>query len=101
MAEFGALNWSILGIYVIANLWLGFYLGKKIESAEDFFLGDRSIPWWAIGISVVVTLAADLDLAGFRAGYRWVAGCYLVAAIYLALAYPSGTAADRQRATVG
>ena len=42
----------------------------------------------------------DLDLAGFRAGYRWVAGCYLVAAVYLALAYPSGTAADRQRAAI-
>ena len=54
MAEFGALNWTILALYVIANLGLGFYLGKKIESAEDFFLGDRSIPWWAIGISVVL-----------------------------------------------
>ncbi len=64
MAEFGALNWSILAIYVVANLGLGFYLGKKIESAEDFFLGDRSIPWWAIGISVVSTYVSALTFLG-------------------------------------
>ena len=60
MAEFGALNWSILVLYIIANLFLGFVLGKKIQSADDFFLGDKSIPWWAIGISVVSTYVSAL-----------------------------------------
>lgn len=64
MAEFGTLNWSILVVYVIANLGLGFYLGKKIESANDFFLGDKSIPWWAIGISVVSTYVSALTFLG-------------------------------------
>ena len=30
MNDFGTLNWSILAIYIVANLLLGFYLGKKI-----------------------------------------------------------------------
>lgn len=64
MGDFGTLNWSILAIYVVANLGLGFYLGGKIESAEDFFLGDRSIPWWAIGISVVSTYVSALTFLG-------------------------------------
>ncbi len=64
MDEFGALNWSILAIYVLANLALGFYLGQKIESAEDFFLGDRSIPWWAIGVSVISTYVSALTFLG-------------------------------------
>ncbi len=64
MAEFGALNWSILVFYVVANLGLGFVLGKKVESAEDFFLGDKSIPWWAIGISVVSTYVSALTFLG-------------------------------------
>ena len=64
MAQFGTLNWSILVIYVIATLALGFYLGKKIESANDFYLGDRSIPWWAIGISVVSTYVSALTFLG-------------------------------------
>ncbi len=64
MNEFGILNWSILAVYVIANLGLGFFLGKKIESANDFFLGDKSIPWWAIGISVVSTYVSALTFLG-------------------------------------
>ncbi len=64
MNEFGPLNWSVLAVYIIANLMLGFFLGKKISSSKDFFLGDRSIPWWAIGISVVSTYVSALTFLG-------------------------------------
>ena len=64
MSEFGSLNWSILVIYIITNLLLGFFLGKKITSAKDFFVGDKSIPWWAIGISVVATYVSALTFLG-------------------------------------
>ncbi|MEH6590549.1 MAG: sodium:solute symporter [Halioglobus sp.] len=64
MTEFGALNWSILAFYVAANLAMGYFLGRKIESANDFFLGDKSIPWWAIGISVVSTYVSALTFLG-------------------------------------
>ena len=47
MAEFGLLNWAILVIYVIANLLLGYVLGKKINTAQDFFLGNKTTPWCA------------------------------------------------------
>ena len=69
MPEFGVLNWSILGLYLIANIFLGFVLSKKVESAEDFYLGRRTIPWWAIGISVVATYVSALSFLG---GPAWV-----------------------------
>ena len=53
---------------------------------------------YAIGISVVLTLAADLDLAGFRAGYTWVAICFAGSAVIMAVRYPSGSAVSRQAA---
>ena len=64
MGNFGTLNWSILLVYVIGNLYLGYVLGKKIESAEDFFLGRRTTPWWAIGISVIATYVSALSFLG-------------------------------------
>ncbi|TQV81189.1 sodium/solute symporter [Exilibacterium tricleocarpae] len=64
MTEFGTLNWSILLVYILVNLYIGFLLGKKINSAEDFFLGDRSTPWWAIGISVLGTYVSALTFLG-------------------------------------
>lgn len=64
MTDFGALNWSVLVIYIAANLVLGYLLGRKVTSSNDFFLGDRSIPWWAIGISVVSTYVSALTFLG-------------------------------------
>lgn len=69
MAEFGALNWSILGLYIVANLYLGFALSKRVETAEDFYIGRRNTPWWAIGISVVATYVSALSFLG---GPAWV-----------------------------
>ena len=64
MAEFGTLNWSILVGYLALNLLLGFVLSKKIETADDFFLGRRNTPWWAIGISVIATYVSALSFLG-------------------------------------
>ena len=51
MAEFGTLNWAVVIVYIIGNLLLGFILSKRVETADHFFLGRRTTPWWAIGIS--------------------------------------------------
>ena len=64
MNEFGTLNWSILGSYIALTLYMGYHLGLKVNSAEDYFLGDRSTPWWAIGISVLGTYVSALTFLG-------------------------------------
>jgi SSS family solute:Na+ symporter len=64
MKEFGTLNWAILGAYIVGNLLLGFVLSKKVSTAEHYFLGQRTIPWWAIGISVVATYIGALTFLG-------------------------------------
>ena len=69
MPEFGLLNWTILGIYLAANIYMGYALGKRVESAEDFYVGRRTTPWWAIGISVVATYVSALSFLG---GPAWV-----------------------------
>ena len=69
MPEFGVLNWSILGLYLLANICLGFALSKRVETAEDFYLGRRTTPWWAIGVSVVATYVSALSFLG---GPAWV-----------------------------
>ncbi len=64
MGEFGALNWTILVVYIFGNLMLGYFLGKKVHTADDYYLGDRTTPWWAIGISVVATYVSALSFLG-------------------------------------
>jgi SSS family solute:Na+ symporter len=64
MNEFGTLNWFILIAYIIGNLVLGWVLSKRISTANDFFLGRRTTPWWAIGISVIATYVSALSFLG-------------------------------------
>ncbi|MBC6429104.1 MAG: sodium/solute symporter [Cellvibrionales bacterium] len=71
MADFGLLNWSIVFIYLLANLGLGWYMSRRVATAENYYLGDRSAPWWAIGISVVATYVSALSFLG---GPAWAYG---------------------------
>lgn len=64
MQEFGTLNWSILVAYVICNLVLGYFLSKRVRTAEHYFLCQRTTPWWAIGFSVVATYVGALSFLG-------------------------------------
>lgn len=64
MTEFGSLNWAILIFYTIANLALGLVIGKKIETADDFYVGQKQTPWWAIGISVIATYVSAMTFLG-------------------------------------
>lgn len=41
--------------YLIAVTVFGIVLSGKQETTEDYFVGDRSVPWWAISASIVAT----------------------------------------------
>jgi SSS family solute:Na+ symporter len=64
MTEFGALNWTILIVYILANLLLGYVISKKVSTADDFYLGQKQTPWWAIGISVIATYVSAMTFLG-------------------------------------
>jgi len=64
MTVFSNLDWTIVVIYLAGNLYLGYLLSKKVSTAEDFYVGRKSTPWWAIGISVVATYVSALTFMG-------------------------------------
>ena len=56
------IDYGIIILYMVSVLLLGFYFEKKASKGIDsFFLGDRDIPWWALGAS---GMAANVDLSG-------------------------------------
>ncbi len=84
MAEFGALNWAIVALYLLANLALGLAFSRKVSSAADYQLGTRSSPWWAIGVSVIATYVSALSFVG---GPAWAYGDGM-AALAIHINYP-------------
>jgi SSS family transporter len=55
---------------MLGILYLGYALGKTNESEEDYFIASRSLPWYAIGLSVGVTMiSANSFIGGPGWGY--------------------------------
>lgn len=84
MESFGALNWGIVIVYLLVNLLLGWLMSRKISTAEDYYIGDRSAPWWAIGVSVIATYISALSFLG---GPAWAYGDGM-AALAIHINYP-------------
>lgn len=56
------LDYSIIALYLGAILALGFWLQRRAAAGiESYFLGNRKLPWWALGAS---GMASNTDLAG-------------------------------------
>lgn len=53
--EFGTLNYTVLVVYLLALVSMGFYFSRRERGTEDFFLAGRRIPWWAAGLSIYAT----------------------------------------------
>src|SRR5688500_3613980 len=41
--------------YLIGITAFGIWYAGKQETTEDYFVGDRNVPWWAIAASIVAT----------------------------------------------
>jgi SSS family solute:Na+ symporter len=58
------IDWTIIGAYLIWIVWDGLRLSAKSEGLEGYFLASRSIPWWAVGLSVMATQLSAITMIG-------------------------------------
>ena len=75
-------------IILAIGLWVSRSKDGKEKSAEDYFLASKSLPWWAIGASLIAAnISAEQFIAmngsGFAAGlaiasYEWMAAITLL-----------------------
>ena len=72
----GRIDYIIIVIYLLGTVSLGAYLGRRMRTGKDYFLAGRSLPWWAIGMSLVVTDIGAVDMVGV-AGSAYLYGIVL------------------------
>ncbi len=56
------LDWLIVGFYLVYITYDGLRLTKKSNEVEGYFLAGRSLPWWAVGLSVMATQLSAITL---------------------------------------
>jgi SSS family solute:Na+ symporter len=65
-----AIDWTIIGVYLIWIVWDGIRLSKDTGKLEGYFLASKSLPWWAVGLSVMATqLSAITMVSSTGQGY--------------------------------
>lgn len=59
----GWLDWIVIVVYLVSMLGMGlyFYLREKRMSTSDFFVGGRTIPFWAVGISLYAANTSSIS----------------------------------------
>ena len=58
-----ALDWAVIAVYLMGMVGIGLYFYRRDaqKSEAEFFLGGRSIPFWAAGISLYVSNASSIS----------------------------------------
>jgi SSS family solute:Na+ symporter len=57
-------DWLIVVAYVVWIVWDGLRRTKAAHEVEGYFLANRSLPWWAVGLSVMATQLSAITLVG-------------------------------------
>jgi len=92
MKQFSTIDWIVFIGYVIIIVFVGLWVSRKKKgeqrTAQDYFLAGRSLPWWAIGATLIAAnISAEHFIAmsgsGFAIGlaiaaYEWIAAVTLI-----------------------
>jgi Na+/proline symporter len=58
------LDWVVVVAYLVWIVWDGLKRSKHTHELEGYFLAKRSLPWWAVGLSVMATQLSAITLVG-------------------------------------
>jgi SSS family transporter len=62
-----ALDYAVIAIYLLAITAFGSRFARYQKTTRDYFLTDRSVPWWAICFTIVATETSTLTFIGIPA----------------------------------
>lgn len=71
------LDWVVLGGSLVFIVLYGLYKGRGSGTVSSYLLADKSMPWWAMGLSIMATQASAITFIGttsqgFVDGMRFV-----------------------------
>ena len=62
------IDYAVIGAYLLAITAFGSWFARFQKTTRDYFLTDRSVPWWAICFTIVATETSTLSFIGVPAG---------------------------------
>src|SRR3954463_7174603 len=91
MRGLDSLDFVVIIAYLVGITALGIFAGRKQKDSKDYFVADRTIPWWAVMVSVVASETSALTFISIpglayvgNLGFLQVAMGYLLGRIVVA-----------------
>jgi solute:Na+ symporter, SSS family len=88
------LDFAVIFGYLIGITWFGAHFRRGQKNLRDYFLGGRTAPWWAIGLSIVSAETSTLTIVGTPAlafagnlGFLQIVLGYLLARIVISFLF--------------
>lgn len=71
------IDWVIFALYMGGTMALGLWTSRRGKDIDAYYLANRSLPWWAVGLSVMATQASAITFIGttgqaFNDGMRFI-----------------------------
>ncbi|QDU45909.1 Sodium/glucose cotransporter [Symmachiella dynata] len=54
-------DYIAVAMYLLGTIGIALYFAKRQGSTEEFFLGGRNMPWFAVGLSIMATLMSTIS----------------------------------------
>ena len=71
------IDWAVVVAYILWVLIDGLRRSRGTDRVEGYFLANRSLPWWAVGLSVMATQMSAVTLVG-TTGQAYLTGLRFV-----------------------
>ena len=96
------IDYAVLGGYLILVLWVGGRYGAGQKSLKEFFLGSRTIPWWAAACSGIATMVSAIGYLGapgqafasdwtyLQARFAWPVAILITCVLFIPFFYKLG-----------
>lgn len=86
------LDYIVIIISLLVSLGFGFYFSKRQTSTNTYFAGGRSIPSWAVGMSILATLISSVTFLaypgeGFKSNWILLVQGIMVVIVLLGLVW--------------
>src|ERR1041384_3089267 len=63
-----AADYSIVAAYLVATLAIGYWSARSKGSSKEFFVAERALPWWVVGLTMVAAGISAEQMLG-EVGY--------------------------------
>ena len=60
-------DWWMIGIYLVLLVGMSVLVGRGQTGQDDYYVGGRDLPWWAVGISTMATQTSAVSFISIPA----------------------------------